>query len=120
MCGRGEINWRKFLAQIWSTKHDEENNEAENEDQLVSGIFRSPVMMMSQSEGSEFMKSKTCCKYKSVHPGGIYRQISNIFGEMYNSTDINSNEVDEKWSLEGIVFETAIMTPPPREPLSRW
>ena len=42
------------------------------------------------------MKSKTCCIYKSVHPGGIYKQISKIFGEMYNLTDINSNEVDEK------------------------
>ena len=75
--------------------------------------------MMSQSVCSEFMKSRTLCKYKSMQPGGIYRQISKIFGEMYNSTDINSSEVEEKWSLEGIVFETAIKTPPPREPLSR-
>ena len=62
----------------------------------MSGIFRSPVMMMSQSVGSEFMKSRTSCKYKSMQPGGIYKQISKIFGEMYNSTDINSNEVEEK------------------------
>ena len=59
----------------------------------MSGTFRSPVIMMSQSVGSEFMKSRTSCKYKSMQPGVIYKQISKIFGEMYNSTDI---EVEEK------------------------
>jgi len=53
-------------------------------------------MMMSQSVGSEFMKSRTSCKYKSMQPGGIHKQTSKILGEMYNSTDINSNEAEEK------------------------
>ena len=37
-------------------------------------------MMMSQSVGSEFMKSGTSCKYKSMQPGGIYKHIIKNFG----------------------------------------
>ena len=116
--GSNIICWR-FLAKRTLQRDEEKDVGAERLYQLMSGTLKSPVTIISYSVERDSSINRTSCKYTGELLGGMYRQQISTLGVKQSSTAIISMLSDEKASFDGTESEIAIITPPPREPLSR-